>query len=752
MRRRFTSLFCATGVFVAFLASRPVHADTIHFDTDTGGMEINGSATTDFFGVPMQALFFGGVAQYRFMGDLTFISTDVVTATGSRPLSLWAGDDVFIDSGAIFNFDASGQTGKLGGGNGGGAVSGGAASGSGGVGGSFAAGGTGGAGGGLGGGSGEDGMEGSTGSKMNAGTPGGAGSAGQVGSAGQGGFNDISIQPGGMAGTAGSVGSTSLSLEDGGLGGYGGITSPGEFDVAEDGGAGEDAFEIGFSGGNGGAGGKGGNGGGGQNSITGLTLSGGSGGASGGTGGGGGGGGGGSSGRGGGGGGGGGGDAIAVALVFEEGADGGLGGFGGQGGNGGGGSQGASSGRGGAGGGAFEIAAQGRLNFAGTINIRGAAGVAGATSGSAGAGTAGIPGLAGFPGGTTLAGVGGDGGAGGDGTDGGDGGNGGRGGNGGHGGGGAGGTVMFTSSLFHAAGGTINAGGGFIVGVPGANFGGNGRYVVSDNGAALPDYGEIFDASEDFHIGQAARDINPYIEGSSTTTYNIAGLEGGADVYGIMDGVSALDSFFDDVRANAPAGAVAAIMRRGGGPTDDAYVGQDHLILVNLTAAPLANAQIGVDDVADETPLHLIGLAARGFERNLSFGGNGAETHSVLPEEGVFATLVPHDLSTHKVHVVVGNAHLVNITWDTLDVVYVSALAGDFDFDGDVDGRDFLKWQRGESFIPFSADDLAGWQANYGVGILTSTSVAVPEPGIMALFVIAGIAAVLYRKSARLVS
>jgi hypothetical protein len=57
----------------------------------------------------------------------------------------------------------------------------------------------------------------------------------------------------------------------------------------------------------------------------------------------------------------------------------------------------------------------------------------------------------------------------------------------------------------------------------------------------------------------------------------------------------------------------------------------------------------------------------------------------------------------------------------------------DFDSDGDVDGRDFLKWQRGESPSPLSAGDLADWQQNYGVGSLTATSVAVPKPGSLAL-------------------
>jgi hypothetical protein len=53
---------------------------------------------------------------------------------------------------------------------------------------------------------------------------------------------------------------------------------------------------------------------------------------------------------------------------------------------------------------------------------------------------------------------------------------------------------------------------------------------------------------------------------------------------------------------------------------------------------------------------------------------------------------------------------------------------GDFDNDGDVDGHDFLAWQRGGSPNPQSASDLADWQTNYGSGSLVAGSVAVPEP------------------------
>ena len=59
---------------------------------------------------------------------------------------------------------------------------------------------------------------------------------------------------------------------------------------------------------------------------------------------------------------------------------------------------------------------------------------------------------------------------------------------------------------------------------------------------------------------------------------------------------------------------------------------------------------------------------------------------------------------------------------------------GDFDEDGDVDGQDFLKWQRGESPHPFSASDLAEWETYYGtVAPLSATSAAVPEPSTCAL-------------------
>ena len=44
----------------------------------------------------------------------------------------------------------------------------------------------------------------------------------------------------------------------------------------------------------------------------------------------------------------------------------------------------------------------------------------------------------------------------------------------------------------------------------------------------------------------------------------------------------------------------------------------------------------------------------------------------------------------------------------------IDLLDGDFDADNDVDGADFLKWQRGQSPDPLSQADLNAWEANYG--------------------------------------
>ena len=64
-----------------------------------------------------------------------------------------------------------------------------------------------------------------------------------------------------------------------------------------------------------------------------------------------------------------------------------------------------------------------------------------------------------------------------------------------------------------------------------------------------------------------------------------------------------------------------------------------------------------------------------------------------------------------------------------------AGLPGDFDFDGDVDGGDFLTWQLGGS----GSGDLADWQDNYGQALAVAASNAtVPEPTTGVLLLLAG--------------
>ncbi len=70
----------------------------------------------------------------------------------------------------------------------------------------------------------------------------------------------------------------------------------------------------------------------------------------------------------------------------------------------------------------------------------------------------------------------------------------------------------------------------------------------------------------------------------------------------------------------------------------------------------------------------------------------------------------------------------VGLAWGTLrtanslSLEVVASGSGDFDGDGDIDGRDFLAWQRNPS-----VGDLADWQGEFGTDPLV-VGVAVPEP------------------------
>ena len=91
--------------------------------------------------------------------------------------------------------------------------------------------------------------------------------------------------------------------------------------------------------------------------------------------------------------------------------------------------------------------------------------------------------------------------------------------------------------------------------------------------------------------------------------------------------------------------------------------------------------------------------------------------------EGIYATLMT-------------NASVSGTSTDHLFPLVTSVRTqGDFDGDGDVDGADFLMWQRGDVSSPPSPTDLEAWQANYGSVLPLASANSVPEPTSVILLI-----------------
>jgi len=82
---------------------------------------------------------------------------------------------------------------------------------------------------------------------------------------------------------------------------------------------------------------------------------------------------------------------------------------------------------------------------------------------------------------------------------------------------------------------------------------------------------------------------------------------------------------------------------------------------------------------------------------------------------------------------------LSSVRFDPPERIIIAIAPADFNSDGAVDGADFLAWQRGESFEPFSADDLTAWTISFGMTlpVTSAESQGVPEPASVILIALA---------------
>jgi hypothetical protein len=151
--------------------------------------------------------------------------------------------------------------------------------------------------------------------------------------------------------------------------------------------------------------------------------------------------------------------------------------------------------------------------------------------------------------------------------------------------------------------------------------------------------------------------------------------------------------------------------------------GATHSTLSVLDEADIANGNLAVE-LSGYTPI-------------------GGETYTLLSAGSITGTsFLSTDLSMAPLP--------AGLTWDlsvgttsvVLKVLGSTGPQGDFDGDSDVDGADFLRWQRGESPNALSAGDLNMWRTNFGMTAGTAAANAVPEPsGLLLAGVIASIAA-----------
>ncbi len=213
------------------------------------------------------------------------------------------------------------------------------------------------------------------------------------------------------------------------------------------------------------------------------------------------------------------------------------------------------------------------------------------------------------------------------------GGSGGAGGDGGLGGGGGGGAIMLAGSVLDASRAVVDVSGG-----AGVVQGGDGRLILASNAAGGAPADVTGARSESF---DGPRGSNPFVTGGVVTPY-VPDLVGGAEIFGVIDGHTALDPFFDPVWSGAGPNDIFALARLDRGPVGFAasWLGFDMLLVLNMTSGALADPMLGVDPSGRDAAF-LASLLTGGVNADPIAGGNGPVNLGALGPYTIYATLIP---------------------------------------------------------------------------------------------------------------
>ncbi|MCA9261868.1 MAG: hypothetical protein KDA61_21770, partial [Planctomycetales bacterium] len=211
---------------------------------------------------------------------------------------------------------------------------------------------------------------------------------------------------------------------------------------------------------------------------------------------------------------------------------------------------------------------------------------------------------------------------------------------------------------------------------------------------------------------------------------------GASDVLGEVDNGGSIDiagggvvTFFDDVVSSGQF---------------DISVGSKAVFFGDVALDATSTLSIELNGEADPR-LNIFGEAMLGGDLALSLaGGFQPELGDRFPIADVLSGASGAFNNVFAPVFAGGLTFEVNVLSSLVELEVVQAAPGapgDFDLDGDVDGSDFLKWQR-EGHTP---SGLANWQSNYGLGSPTQVNTAtIPEPGTATLWAI-GLAALAVR-------
>ena len=328
--------------------------------------------------------------------------------------------------------------------------------------------------------------------------------------------------------------------------------------------------------------------------------------------------------------------------------------------------------------------------------------------------------------------------------------------------------VLFGTGVVGPA--LVNSSTGELRTLPGewARFGGAGN----TNAGEVNNFGGLVEFEQDFTNGATGfvGGRGQFIANGGWTNEGVMAFSGGfADVLGdvansatgqISVGGQSVTTFFDDVTmapanlnidvagsstavflgsyngGNDGAGTIEVLgdLRPGNSPAEVSFGGDLTLGTGTNTFIELAGTGLGEFDrldVAGDLSLDgdLVVSLLGSFELDMAMEFIIAKVDGALT--GMFANFADGDL----VGTFGGTDLFIDYNGgDGNDIaLFTAGLLGDFDFDGDVDGADFLTWQRGFD-TTHNADDFNDWQANYGTtpgAIAASTTV--PEPSTLAL-------------------